>query len=71
LRSLLLFAPQDGRNTGVPNPKFAHGAATPERTSGSKGHQQTYDSSAAFRFEIPGIDSQQVVQEFQIGGTGG
>jgi hypothetical protein len=36
-----------------------------------KGHQQTYDSSAAFRFEIPGMDLQQVVQEFQIGGTGG
>src|SRR5204862_3637126 len=28
-----------------------------------------YDSSAAFRFEIPEADSRHTVQEFQIGGT--
>jgi hypothetical protein len=34
------------------------------------GHWQISDSSAAFLFEIPVLDSRQVVQEFQIDGTG-
>jgi hypothetical protein len=31
--------------------------------------RQIYDSSAAFRSEIPATNAQQVVQEFQICGT--
>jgi hypothetical protein len=51
-------------------PKFVHHFSNYLlRTSESYGHQQTYDSSAAFRFEVPGFISPLAVQGLQIGGT--
>jgi hypothetical protein len=34
-----------------------------------KGHWQIYDSSTAFRSDVPGMSLRQVVQELQIGGA--
>src|SRR6516165_12627268 len=51
-------------------PKFVLRLSTHlSRTSESYGHQQIYDSGAAFLFEVPEQDSPLVVQELQIGGT--
>jgi hypothetical protein len=36
----------------------------------AKGRWQLFDSSAAYRFEIPDMSLQRVVQGFQIGGAG-
>ena len=52
-------------------PKFVLPLSTHlSRTSESKGHWQTYDSSAAFPFEVPEQSLPRVVQELQMGGTG-
>jgi hypothetical protein len=52
-------------------PKFVLPLSTHlSRTSESKGHWQTYDSSAAFPFEVPEQNLPRVVQELQMGGTG-
>jgi hypothetical protein len=40
------------------------------RTSETKGHEQVFDSGAAYRFEVPETRLWQMVQELQIGGTG-
>jgi hypothetical protein len=37
---------------------------------GKSGHQQIYDSSAAFLFEVPGLHLPLAVQELQMGGAG-
>jgi hypothetical protein len=55
---------------GAHFPKFVlHLSAHLSRTSESYGHQQIYDSSAVFLFEVPVQNSPLVVQELQIGGT--
>src|SRR5579864_7034247 len=51
-------------------PKFVlHLSTHLSRTSESHGHQQTYDSSVAFLFDVPGSNLPLVVQERQIGGS--
>jgi hypothetical protein len=51
-------------------PKFVLRLSTHlSRTSESQGHQQIYDSSAAFPFEVPERHLPLVVQELQMGGA--
>ena len=59
------------RVIGAHFPKFVLPLSTYlSRTSESNGHWQTYDSSAAFPFEVPERSLPRVVQELQMGGTG-
>jgi hypothetical protein len=44
-------------------------AAPSDTNFENQGHWQVYCSSAAFRFEIPEMGLQLMLQEFQIGGT--
>jgi hypothetical protein len=66
------LAPQELQigGTSADFPKFVlHLSAHLSRTSESHGHQQIHDSSAAFRFEVPGSNVPLAPQELQIGGT--
>src|SRR6201996_9729798 len=45
-------------------------AAFSDANLGNIGARQDDNSSAAFRFEVPGPNLQQTLQELQIGGTG-
>src|SRR5579872_2168097 len=55
---------------GARFPKFVlHRSTHLSRTSERHGHQQTFNSSAPPRFEVPGSGLQLAVQELQIGGT--
>src|SRR5262249_25420395 len=54
----------------APLPKFViHCGTLSHELRKQKGHWQAYDSSAAFRFEVPAMSLPRPVQELQIGGT--
>jgi hypothetical protein len=57
-------------HTRAPFPKFVIHPSILTRTSETKGHEQVFDSGAAYRFEVPETGLWQMVQELQIGGTG-
>jgi len=62
-----------GRTAAAPSahfPKFVLHRRTPfHELRKVMGYSQTYDSSAAFLFDVPGSNSLLVMQERQIGGT--